>query len=197
MSVRAVRWCAFISGRGSNLAALLEARREADGLFDLALVVSSSRQAPGLARARRDGVPTLTLDKKIDWSALNSELTGRHISHLFLCGFLRIVPAEFCRSWSGRLFNLHPSLLPNYPGLDSIARAHGDGAEIGVSVHEAAAEVDAGRLVAQRLTQRNARAGDAPMPLDLVEARVHVAEQRLSARAVRALTVRHRLRARP
>lgn len=169
----------MISGRGSNLAALLELREE----VDIRLVVSSRADAHGLLKARRAGVPTLVLDKKIDWPALDQELRMRGITHVFLAGFMRVIPAEFLKLWQGRVVNLHPSLLPSYPGLNSIARAYQDAADIGVTVHEVSEEVDAGQIIARR---RSLKASEVQKrSLRETEFLVHVDEQRMVKEVVR------------
>lgn len=88
------RWALFISGQGSNMSALLDQKWD----LDIALVVSSSSQAQGLSRARRSGIPTMTLDAKIDWQKLTSELQRLKVTHLFLLGFMKIVPAAFLKT---------------------------------------------------------------------------------------------------
>ena len=186
--MRARRWSVFISGRGSNLAAALDGRRECEGLYDVALVVSSSDEAAGLARARRDAVPTLVLPGKIEWPELTRTLRGRGVTHILLAGFMRIVRPEFCREWAGHLFNLHPSLLPSYPGLDSIARARADGRDVGATIHEAIEAVDAGRIHFQRRSISGADALGASE--NDVEFRVHVDEQRLVRHALERLSSR-------
>lgn len=133
------RWAIFISGRGSNLQAVLD-----ETSLDVRLVVSSRATAPGLLRARRSGIPTLVLDKKINWTALNEKLKSLGITHVFLLGFMKIVPAEFISAWENRVLNVHPSLLPAYAGLQSIERSFQDGADMGVTVHVVTPEMDAG-----------------------------------------------------
>ena len=170
------RWAVFISGRGSNLSAALQ-HLENENSARISLVVSSSRKAIGLLRARRAGVPTLVLGRPIDWAALDAELRVRGIKRIFLLGFMRIVPAEFVRAWSGRIVNLHPSLLPKYPGVDSIEAAFNAPDDVGVSVHEVVADVDAGQLILQRETLKKSELS--AYALADVEERVHVDEQRL------------------
>ena len=121
---RRSQWAVLISGRGSNLAALLELQDE----IYLRLVLSSNSQASGLKRAQRAGVPcglipvtstvheTGRLKKIINWPALSDLLKKKGITHVFLAGFMKVVPAAFIEQWAGRIINLHPSLLPNYPG---------------------------------------------------------------------------------
>ena len=146
---RPARWCVLISGRGSNLAALLEKPNH-----EVRLVVSSDPAADGLAKARRAGVETIVLsrnlDRSINWSQLQVELERRSIDAIFLLGFMRIVPASFLEKWEGRILNLHPSLLPKYPGLKSIERAIEAHDDCGATVHEVVSLVDAGTVLKSR-----------------------------------------------
>lgn len=196
-------WAVLISGRGSNLAALLECRDE----IDLRLVVSSEAGACGLVRARRAGVPTCVTPyrpddnrtsggavpgaprprPKIDWVALDEQLRARGITHLFLAGFMRIVPTSFIAKWNSRILNLHPSLLPAYPGLRSIERAFTDGSDLGVTVHEVTPQVDAGTIVRQRrsLNAGQVRAYAQSSSFQFAEFLVHVDEQRVVKEAIR------------
>lgn len=167
-------WAVFISGRGSNLQAQL------DLLSDLSirLVVSSKADAPGLLRAKRQGVPVLVLPKKIDWMLLQTELERRGVTHLFLAGFMKLIPQDFVRAWENRILNVHPSLLPAYPGLRALETSFADGADMGVTVHVVTPEMDAGpRLLQRRLRRR---------PADLQEAQIEISrtEQRLVREAV-------------
>ena len=171
--MRRSKWAIFVSGTGSNLSALLETRDR----IDIALVVSSRNDALALVRARRAGVATLILPKKIDWPALLDELNRREITHIFLAGFMRIVPAEFLEDFSGKVFNIHPSILPSYPGLNSLERAYEDRAELGCTVHEVVPEVDAGPIRLQAKVVRS-------QSLSRTELSLHIAEHRLVRKAV-------------
>lgn len=178
-------WAVLISGRGSNLAALLELRDE----IDIRLVISSRANAPGLLRARRAGIPTLLTPfiqgtKKIDWDFLYTELKSALVTHVFLAGFMKIVPPAFiARFPAGSIVNLHPSLLPAYPGLNSIERAHSEGTELGATVHEVVAEVDAGKIICQRHTLSGQALAACPFPE--AEFLVHVDEQRIIKETLR------------
>ncbi len=141
-----VKWALFISGQGSNMSALLDQPEGAS----VALVVSSRPDAYGLLRARRLGIETLVLDKKIDWQKLLQDLKDRQITHIFLTGFMKVVSDAFLKQWNKPILNIHPSLLPAYPGLKSLERAQADRADIGVTVHRVIADVDAGAIVAQK-----------------------------------------------
>ena len=154
------RWGVLISGRGSNLGALIDARAQN---LDLRIVLSSSKDAAGLLRARRAGIPAgvtplrqeLNRDgsNKIDWVALDLRLRQAGVTHVFLAGFMKIVPPSFIAKWRGQIVNLHPSLLPSYPGLHSIDRAFEDRAPMGLTIHEVNEEVDGGEIICQRKTR--------------------------------------------
>jgi phosphoribosylglycinamide formyltransferase-1 len=195
--LKSERWAVLISGRGSNLAALLELREE----IDIRLVVSSSARALGLLRAKRAGVATALTPMtpatkpgaepgvmKIDWVALHALLKAARVTHVFLAGFMKIVPASFVAKFpAGHLVNLHPSLLPLYPGLDSIERAFKDGTNIGVTVHEVIEQVDAGKIILQRrtLTAGESKLYSPAVSLEQAEFLVHVDEQRVIREAIR------------
>lgn len=116
----------------------------------ISLVVSSSTSSYGLLRAQRCGIPTVVLDTKIQWDKVLAELDKHHITHIFLLGFMKIVPKSFLAAWNKPILNVHPSLLPSYPGLNSIRRAYDDKQDVGVTVHEVIADVDAGGVVVSR-----------------------------------------------
>lgn len=175
-NLRRNTWAVLISGRGSNLQALLDLKSD----VDLKLVVSSSAKAPGLLRAKRQGVETLVLPKKIDWTELDRELRARNISHVFLAGFMKIVPPEFVAKWENRIVNVHPSLLPAFPGLKAIELSHAAGADMGVTVHVVTPEMDAG----PRLLQRKCMTAGHGQSLEIAQIAVARTEQRLVREAV-------------
>lgn len=156
---------------------------------DLRLVMSNRADAAGLAKARRAGVSTLPMPmmaaqsvnkssaSKIDWDAVAQILVQQRIEAIFLLGFMRIVPSSFVERFKGRIVNLHPSLLPAYPGLNSIAAAHAAGDASGATVHVVVPEVDAGPIVRQRTTA-NAPSGFC-QSLAATEFSVHLDEQKL------------------
>lgn len=160
-------WALFLSGRGSTAQALLDLQGE----LDIRCVVSSKRKAPGVLRARRSGVPVLFLNQGFSWDALHAELVRRGVNRLLLVGFMRILPADFVEKWRGRIWNVHPSLLPEYPGADALRRAFDEGANLGVTLHEVTAEMDAGRMILQSEIKTGS--------WDEVELRIARLEQRL------------------
>lgn len=150
--------------------------------LDVALVVSSSMDSPGVLRAKRHGIPVLVLEKKINWQIVLEKLQQIHATHIFLLGFMKIVPAEFLKQWTGVIINVHPSLLPTYQGLKSIERAYDDQADLGVTIHHVNAEVDAGEIVLQKKVVSHEQVQK--MSLPQVKQKIHWTEYRLVRKAV-------------
>jgi phosphoribosylglycinamide formyltransferase-1 len=140
------RWAVFLSGRGSNAEALWENLSE----LDVRLCVSSRKKAYGLLRAQRLGIPTLVLEKTVDWQNLSNQLQARQINQIFLLGFMKLIPADFLQFWKAKIWNLHPSLLPDFPGLEAIEKSYAAGGAMGVSLHEVTPEMDAGPILLQK-----------------------------------------------
>lgn len=147
----------LISGRGSNMTALIDATK-ADGFpAEIALVVSNRADAVGLERARAAGIATLTIESKPfgkDRAAfeavLQAALDEHRIEMICLGGFMRLFTADFVQYWYGRMLNIHPSLLPSFPGLDPHGQALRTGVKIsGATVHFVIPETDAGPIVMQ------------------------------------------------
>ena len=142
----------LISGRGSNMMALVEAAGDA---YDVAVVASDKPDAPGLAWAREHGIPTFALSPKgigkpAYEAAMTAALREAGAEILALAGYMRLLSDEFVADWRGRILNIHPSLLPNYKGLDTHARAIAAGdSEAGCSVHIVTEELDAGEVLGQ------------------------------------------------
>lgn len=148
------RVAVLISGRGSNLQALMEAQQDT---YEIVLVVSNVPDAGGLEHARAAGVEALTLDHKPygkDREAFERDLDNlliqRDIEIVALAGFMRVLTPFFVRAWLGRLVNIHPSLLPKFPGTKTHERALAAGeTEHGATVHLVVEEVDAGEIIGQ------------------------------------------------
>ena len=171
----------LISGRGSNMAALIDAANAPDYPAEIVLVVSNRREAEGLARATEGGIPTATVDAKAftDRAAFEAVLDERlrqaKIDIVCLAGFMRILSPWFVGRWRDRLINIHPSLLPAFPGLDTHARALAAGAtEHGCTVHYVREGVDDGPIIAQAKVP--VLRGDTP---ETLTARVLVEEHKL------------------
>lgn len=144
-SKKPFRTAVFISGGGSTLQALLEMKHH----INLSLVVSNKSKVRGLNKARRFGVPIATLDKKINYQNLDELLKQYKIERIFLAGFMKLIPADFIDLWKDRILNIHPSLLPLYPGLNSAERAWQDNSDMGVTIHNVTAEMDSGEIYLQ------------------------------------------------
>jgi phosphoribosylglycinamide formyltransferase 1 len=147
----------LISGRGSNMAALIDAAKVSDFPAEIAVVISNRPDAPGLVTAGESGVPTLTIESKRfgkDRAAfevvLQAALDQHKVELICLAGFMRLLTAEFVQRWYGRMLNIHPSLLPSFPGLEPQAQALRAGVKIsGATVHFVIPETDAGPIVMQ------------------------------------------------
>jgi phosphoribosylglycinamide formyltransferase-1 len=147
----------LISGRGSNMAALIEAAREKDYPAEIALVVSNRAEAGGLEKAKASGIPALVIesrpfgkDRAAFERALEAVLGQYRIELICLGGFMRLFTAEFVRRWYGKMLNIHPSLLPSFPGLDPHGQALNAGVKIsGATVHFVIPQTDSGPIVMQ------------------------------------------------
>jgi phosphoribosylglycinamide formyltransferase 1 len=180
----------LISGRGSNMTALIEAARADDFPAEIVLVVSNRPDAAGLDRARAFGIPTAVIDHIVFGRAraafehaLDQKLRDQAIDLVCLAGFMRLLTPWFVDRWSGRMLNIHPSLLPQFKGLDTHRRALEAGAERhGATVHFVVSEMDAGPIVVQGSVV--VRTDDTEQTL---AARVLELEHQLYPRALRAV----------
>jgi phosphoribosylglycinamide formyltransferase-1 len=151
------RTAVLISGRGSNMAALIEAAGRPDYPAEIALVVSNVADAAGLARAAQAGIATAVVDHRPhgkDRAAfertLDAELENHRIDLVCLAGFMRLLTPWLVTRWEGRMLNIHPSLLPAFKGLDTHARALAAGCKIhGTTVHFVVPETDSGPIIIQ------------------------------------------------
>jgi phosphoribosylglycinamide formyltransferase-1 len=147
----------LISGRGSNMAALIEATKAADFPAETVAVISNKADAGGLVIAGESGIPTVTIESKpygrdraAFEAALQSALDRNKVDLICLGGFMRLFTADFVQRWYGRMLNIHPSLLPSFPGLDPHGQALRAGVKIsGATVHFVIPETDAGPIVMQ------------------------------------------------
>ncbi|MDO1559934.1 phosphoribosylglycinamide formyltransferase [Brevundimonas sp. 2R-24] len=151
------RVAVLISGGGSNMAALIRAAQDPAYPAEIALVLSNNAEAGGLEKARAAGVPTLVIDhrpfgkdRQAHEAAIHLALTDHGIEVVALAGYMRLLTPWLVGRWSGRMLNIHPSLLPKYPGLHTHARALEAGdPEAGCTVHLVIDEVDAGEILGQ------------------------------------------------
>ena len=191
-----IRVAILISGGGSNMRALVNAM-QGDHPCRPVLVASNDPTAPGLAWAEAQGIPTAAVDLKDfgrDRAAFEENLLKQVLAAqpdiVCLAGFMRIMSADFINHFAGKMLNIHPSLLPKYPGLHTHQRALDAGdAEAGCSVHEVTADLDAGPIL-----------GQARVPVlqndtaDTLAARVLVQEHRLYPQVLRRFALGQRER---
>ena len=184
---RRTRVGVMISGRGSNLAALLEAASDARFPAEIVLVLSNRANAGGLAIARQYGVTGKVIPHR-DFSgraehehAITEALAEADIELLCLAGYMRLLTAAFTSRWAGRMINVHPSLLPAFKGLDTHARARAAGCRLhGATVHFVTSEMDDGPIIVQAAVPVLADDSD-----DTLAARVLAAEHRIYPLALR------------
>jgi len=186
---RRLRVAVLLSGRGSNLKALIDGAAHADASYRLVGAFSDRREAPGLSFATAADIPTAVFEPKsfTDKASYEAalfaavELVGAEL--VVLAGYMRIVSAASVAAWHGRLINIHPSLLPAYPGLDTHARVLRDGGDLhGASVHYVTAVLDAGPVLMQ--VQIAIDAGDTP---ETIAARLLPCEHALLLAAVKLI----------
>lgn len=146
----------LISGRGSNMAALIKAAQEADYPAEVACVISNKPDAAGLKTAADAGIPTVAIshrgypDRESFDRDVSAALEKHGVELVVLAGFMRILSAWFPQRWAGRLINIHPSLLPSFKGLHVQRQALDAGARIsGCTVHFVIPDLDAGPIIAQ------------------------------------------------
>jgi phosphoribosylglycinamide formyltransferase-1 len=176
----------LLSGRGSNFEAIADHVAAGDLEAEIAVVISNRSEAPGLEAARRRGLPAVAipskgLDREVYDRMAIEELRGRGVELVCLAGFMRLLSATFVRAFPNRILNIHPSLLPSFPGLDAQHQALEHGVRVsGCTVHFVDEYLDAGPILAQ-----------APVPVldtDTVEtlaARILKEEHRIYSEALR------------
>ena len=186
----------LISGRGSNMAALIEAAKAPDYPAEIVLVLSNVPGAGGLATAAANGIATATVDHKAFnrnreafEQAMQAELERHRVDIVCLAGFMRILTPWFVGQWEGRMINIHPALLPAYKGLDTHARALADGAkEHGATVHFVTPGMDEGETILQEAVP--VLPGDTPETLGR---RVLEVEHRIYPQALRMIATEYTL----
>lgn len=180
------RVAVLISGRGSNMAALIYAARAEDCPYEVALVTGDNPDAPGLALAEAEGVPVARIpgpasgDKAQYFKDLQKVLEDLAIDLVALAGFMRILPDDFVARWEGRLVNIHPSLLPRHKGLKTHEACLAAGETLtGATVHLVTPELDSGEILGQ--VEVAVLAGDTP---ETLAERVLIAEHQLYPRVL-------------
>jgi len=179
------RIAVLISGAGTNMAALVYASRIGECPYEVVLVASNDPAAPGLALAQTEGIATVSrphkgMTRDAHDAAMEAAVLDAGAEYIVLAGYMRILSDGFVERWTGRMLNIHPSLLPLYKGLDTHARAIAAGdSHGGTSVHLVTPELDAGEVLAR--VRVPIIAGDTP---ETLAERVKLAEHQLYPRAV-------------
>ena len=179
----------LVSGRGSNLQALIEAIAQGSLRAEIAIVISNNANAGALERARAAAIDTLVLDHRTFASrgdydaALARELRARRVSLICLAGFMRLIGPRLLGEFPNAILNIHPSLLPAFPGLDAQRQALEHGVKVtGATVHLVTGELDGGPIVVQAAVP--VRDDDT---VDLLSARILIEEHRIYPEAVRSI----------
>jgi phosphoribosylglycinamide formyltransferase-1 len=179
----------LISGRGSNLQALIDAITQGSLRAEIAIVISNKANAGGLERAQAAGIDTLVLDHRSFASrddydaALARELRSRNVSLVCLAGFMRLIGPRLLDEFPNAIMNIHPSVLPAFPGVDAQRQALDHGVKVtGATVHLVTGELDGGPIVVQAAVP--VRDGDT---VDLLSARILLEEHRIYPEAVRII----------
>ena len=179
----------LISGRGSNFEAIADNVAAGKIAAEIAVVISNRAEAPGLEAARRRGLtavamPSKGLDRTVFDATMGAELKRHEVDLVCLAGYMRLLSAGFIREFPGRVLNIHPSLLPSFPGLDAQHQALQHGVKVtGCTVHFVDEYLDAGPIVAQ-----------AAVPVldddtvDSLSARILKEEHRIYSEAIRTVT---------
>jgi len=169
------RWAVFVSGRGSNLQNFLNLESELQK--SKVVAVYANKECPAIERSKKAEKPALVLSPKEEGHStkLLSFLKANEVQAIFMLGYMRILSSDFLKAWEGEIVNLHPSLLPKYPGLQAIERSYQSGDEfVGVSLHRVIEEVDAGGLLKQSKMKR-----EPSWSLEETEEKLHELEKRI------------------
>ena len=183
----------LISGRGSNMAALLYAAKHPSCPYEIVLVAANDPQAAGLTLAQAEGIPTFAQShkglKRAEFDQIiDAQLRAAGVQYVALAGYMRLLSPEFVAGWENRMLNIHPSLLPKYKGLDTHQKALDAGdSHAGCSVHVVTSELDDGPVLAQ--TEVAILPGDTA---DALAARILIAEHQLYSRTLADFVTRER-----
>ena len=183
----------LISGRGSNMAALLYAAKHPSCPYEIVLVAANDPEAAGLTLASAEGIPTFAQShkgmKRAEFDQIiDAQLRAAGVQYVALAGYMRLLSPEFVAGWENRMLNIHPSLLPKYKGLDTHQKALDAGdSHAGCSVHVVTSELDDGPVLAQ--TEVAILPGDTA---DSLAARILIAEHQLYSRTLADFVTRER-----
>lgn len=144
------RTVVFISGSGSCLQTLLDLSE----FQNISLVITNKKSALGVLRARRFGVEVLVMNSQMNFDQIHQILKMKGIQKIFLAGFMKIIPESFLSLWTSHIFNIHPSLLPQFKGLHAFESAFETNKDIGVTIHHVTSEMDGGEIVLQQVSSK-------------------------------------------
>ncbi len=165
------RTAVFISGTGSCLQALLETSE----YQNICLVIANKKNISGLLKAKRFGTDTICMDFKFNFSELHKILKQKKIEKIFLAGFMKIIPSDFIENWSGKIFNIHPSLLPKHKGLRGFEKSFEAMDDMGATIHHVTAEMDSGKIIFQKKSET----WNPDLSQNKAQISVHMAEQHI------------------
>ncbi len=175
-----LRVAIFISGSGSTLQSILEMHHQ----IDVCLVVSNKKDALGRLKAKRFGKKLLEVSNPVNYEELQRQLLEHRIDRILLAGYMKMIPAWFVEEWKTRMMNVHPSLLPAYPGLNAAEKSFGDRKPMGVTIHQVNAQMDEGEIFLQlKSSEPDLTASD-----DFVKAQIFL--RRTEQHLLRELAVR-------
>lgn len=177
---RPLQYAVLISGSGSTLQSLLEMHHQ----INIKLVISNKEQALGLLKAKRFGKTGLVLKNPVDYQQLHKTLVENKIDRIILAGYMKLIPAFFVSLWEGKIMNIHPSLLPKFPGLDSAFKSWEGQSDMGVTLHYVNQEMDAGEIYKQQ------RSLQAPWDVDCSFEKAEILLRRTEQHALRELAQR-------
>jgi len=169
----------FISGGGSTLQALLELQHH----INIGLVVTNKKNILGISKAKRFGKKLININNKTDYLEVNRLLIDHKIEYILLAGFMKILPPNFIALWKNKIINIHPSLLPMYPGLSAAEKSWTDNAAMGATLHIVTDKMDAGDIKLQQKSLSNSKY------IEYIEANLFL--RRTEQFLLRELTIRY------
>ncbi|MFC0469257.1 phosphoribosylglycinamide formyltransferase [Halalkalibacter kiskunsagensis] len=183
----------FASGSGTNAEAIIQASKKQLLHAEVALIVTDNPKAKVVARAKQHGIPMFTFDPKsyetkADFEQeIVTELNSQGVSFVVLAGYMRLIGATLLQAYEGRIVNIHPSLLPSFPGLDAIGQAFKAKVKItGVTIHYVDAGMDTGQIIAQEAVRV-----EADDTVDSLQQKVQAVEHKLYPETLQAIITEH------
>ncbi len=169
------RTAIFISGHGSCLQALLEMSE----FQNISVVITNKRNALGVLKAKRFGVEVIYINSTNSFTDINEILRKKRIQKIFLAGFMKILPDTFLQEWKNHIFNIHPSLLPAFKGLNAFENSYLSGSDLGVTLHHVVEDMDSGEIVLQKKIVFSNSENPQVLPKDLALRYLQASEQHI------------------